>query len=221
MTDDKARRSIISQLCAEIEVYVAFSVVDVPSEVLSDLSLAQTDLIIEIIQRNTHLVAHSFVQFIHSAHQAVAIGLEISVCKGVEAENIATSGNDDLAFAKRVLRKRLLGNCITDRLLFFLADYLNSLLFVLLESRFGDGISRCKSSVAAKICRAGAYKAGCGQHACNSSRNIALPCSGNDLLIAQTPVFLDFSGVDELQGLGRCSNGGYSGGDHPGNSDAG
>ena len=44
MTDDKARRSIISQLCAEIEVYVAFSVVNVPPEMLSDLSLAQTDI---------------------------------------------------------------------------------------------------------------------------------------------------------------------------------
>lgn len=51
MTDDKARRSIISQLCAEIEVYVAFSVVNVPPEMLSDLSLAQTDLIVEIIKR--------------------------------------------------------------------------------------------------------------------------------------------------------------------------
>lgn len=119
MTDDKTRRSIISQLCAEIEVYVAFSVVNVPPEMLSDLSLAQTDLIVEIIQRNTHLVAHSFVQFIHSTHQAVAIGLEVSVCKGVKAENITTSGNDDLAFAKRVFCERLLGNCITDRLLFF------------------------------------------------------------------------------------------------------
>ena len=128
MTDDKARRSIISQLCAEIEVYVAFSVVDVPPEMLSNLSLAQTDLIVKIIQRNTHLVAHSFVQLIHSTHQAVAIGLEISVCKGVEAENITTAGNDDLAFAKRVLRKRLLGNRITDRLLFFLSDYLDGFL---------------------------------------------------------------------------------------------
>ena len=158
------------------------TVVDIPTEIVSEFDTVKTNFVVEIIQRYIVLAfKHACVQIILSRLDLIDITCESSLRDGIKKTRVAVAVHDNRGLIGRVFMKTILGDFVTNLALFLFADVLGNLVAILSQSCRGQIIRSSEGSLTTIIRIAGTNQTRNGGDTADGRRNITLPCSLNSV----------------------------------------
>ena len=116
-----------------VDFDVAF--VNIPAHFLTDSFIAgfKPELFQEVIDRDFDFISHPLVEIVLCPANGFDVGLEWGVGQGLETTGFTTAGYHRRTILHMSRFKLILGDFVTDSLLFLLADNLQSFLLIVAQ----------------------------------------------------------------------------------------